>query len=103
MRRLLTIHTAYDFMNKGDLAVEVGDNKLAKEHYMKAQELNPDNLEMKYWYAVTLANNGELNEAKAIFKNIFKQNNKWKELTPRLIKPKLLTISEEQLQEILKL
>jgi len=103
MRRLLTIHTAYDYMNKGDLAVEVGDNTLAKEHYMKAQELNPDNLEMKYWYAVTLANNGELNEAKVIFKNIFKQNSKWKELTPRLIKPKLLTISEEQLQEILKL
>jgi uncharacterized Ntn-hydrolase superfamily protein len=103
MRRLLTIHTAYDYMNKGDLAVEVGDNKLAKEMYMKAQKLNPDNLEMKYWYAVTLANNGELNEAKAIFKNIFKQNSNWKELTPRLIKPKLLTISEEQLQEILKL
>jgi len=103
MRRLLTIHTAYDFMNKGDLAVEVGDNQLAKEHYMKAQQLNPDNLEMKYWYAVTLANNGELNEAKAIFKNIFKQNGKWKELTPRLVKPKLLTISEAQLQEILKL
>ena len=103
MRRLLTIHTAYDYMNKGDLAVEVGDNKLAKEHYMKAQELNPDNLEMKYWYAVTLANNGELKEAKIIFKNIFKQNSKWKELTPRLVKPKMLMISEEQLQEILKL
>ena len=103
MHRLLTIHTAYDFMNKGDLAVEVGDNILAKQHYMKAQQLNPDNLEMKYWYAVTLANNSELNEAKAIFKNIFKQNSKWKELTPRLVKPKLLTISEAQLQEILKL
>lgn len=103
MRRLLTIHTAYDFMNKGDLAVEVGDNKLAKEHYMKAQQLNPDNLEMKYWYAVTLANNGELDEAKIIFKNIFKQNSKWRELTPRLVKPKLLIISEAQLQEILKL
>jgi uncharacterized Ntn-hydrolase superfamily protein len=103
MRRLLTIHTAYDFMNKGDLAVEVGDNTLAKVHYMKAQQLNPDNLEMKYWYAVTLANNGELNEAKAIFKNIFKQNSKWKELTPRLVKPKLLLITDEQLQEILKL
>jgi tetratricopeptide (TPR) repeat protein len=103
MLRLLTIHTAYDFMNKGDLAVEVGNNSLAKEHYMKAQELNPNNLEMKYWYAVTLANNGELDEAKAIFKNIFNQNSKWKELTPRLVKPKLLLITDEQLQEILKL
>jgi uncharacterized Ntn-hydrolase superfamily protein len=103
MRRLLTIHTAYEFMNKGDLAVEHNDFKLAKEHYKNAQKLNPDNLEMKYWYAVTLANNGELVEAKSIFKEIFNQNRNWKELTPRLIKSKLLLISDKQLQEILKL
>ncbi|SNR39620.1 DUF1028 domain-containing protein [Lutibacter flavus] len=103
MRRLLTINTAYEFMNKGDLAVETGNNKLAKQHYMNAQKLNPDNLEMKYWYAITLANNGELDEAKEILKGVFKQNSKWKELTPRLVKPKLLIISEKELQEILKL
>jgi len=103
MRRLLTIHTAYEYMNKGDLAVETGNNVLAKEHYMNAQKLNPTNLEMKYWYAITLANNGEMIEAKAILKEIFKQNSKWKELTPRLIKSNLLTVSEEQLQELLKL
>ena len=103
MRRLLTVQKAYDFMNKGDLAVEVGDNKLAKEHYMNAQKLNPNNLEMKYWYAVTLANNGELEQAKAIFKAVFEQNNKWRELTPRLVKPNLLLVSAKELQEILKL
>ena len=103
MRRLLTIHKAYEFMNKGDLAVEHNNFKLAKEHYKNAQKINPDNLEMKYWYAVTLANNGDLVEAKQIFKNIFKKNKNWKELTPRLVKAKLLLISDEQLQEILKL
>jgi len=103
MRRILNIHKAYDFMNKGDLAVEVGNNELAKEHYQNAQKLNPDNLEMKYWYAITLANNGELEEAKRILKEIFKQNNQWKVLIPRLIKPKLLLISDKDLQEILKL
>ncbi|WP_372746933.1 DUF1028 domain-containing protein [Lutibacter sp.] len=103
MRRLLTIHTAYEFMNQGDLAVETGNNALAKEHYMNAQKLNPDNLEMKYWYAITLANNGEMLEAKNILKELFKKNNKWKVLTPRLVKPGLLTISEKELQEILNL
>ncbi|WP_456462762.1 DUF1028 domain-containing protein [Lutibacter sp.] len=103
MRRLLTIHTAYEFMNKGDLAVETGNNKLAKEYYMKAQQLNPNNLEMKYWYAVTLTNNGELTEAKQIFKQIFEQNNKWRMLIPRLLKAKLLVVSEKQLAEILNL
>lgn len=103
MRRLLTIHTAYEFMNKGDAAVEVGNNKLAKELYMSAQKLNPDNLEMQFWYAVTLANNGELIVAKTIFKKLFEQDANWQTLLPRLMKPKLLTISEDQLQEILKL
>ena len=103
MRRLLIIHTAYEFMNQGDLAVETGNNVLAKEHYMNAQKLNPENLEMKYWYAVTLANNGELVEAKSIFKEIFNQNSHWKTLTPRLIKAKLLTVTNKQLEEILKL
>ena len=70
---------------------------------MNAQKLNPNNLEMKYWYAITLANNGEMEEAKSILKNIFKKNKKWKELTPRLVKPKLLTISKTELQEILNL
>lgn len=103
MRRLLTIHKAYEYMNQGDLAVETGNNVLAKEHYMNAQKLNPDNLEMKYWYAVTLANNGDLVEANSIFKEIFKQNSNWRTLTPRLVKAKLLVVSDSQLQEILKL
>jgi len=103
MRRLLTIQEAYEFMNKGDLAVETGDNKLAKKYYMYAQKLNPNNLEMKYWYAVTLANNGEIEEASKIFKAIFKINSKWKTLTPRLVKSKLLTVSKNDLDKILQL
>lgn len=103
MRRLLTIHKAYNYMNLGDLAVETGDNKLAKKYYMKAQQLNPDNLEMKYWYAVTLANNGEIEEASKIFKAIFKINSNWKTLMPRLVKSKLLTVSPKNLEKLLKL
>jgi len=103
MRRLLTIQEAYEFMNKGDLAVETGNNKLAKKFYMNAQKLNPDNLEMKYWYAVTLANNGEIEEASKIFKAIFKINSNWKTLTPRLVKSKLLTVSKNDLEKILQL
>lgn len=103
MRRLLTIQEAYDFMNKGDVAVETGNTELAKKYYMEAQKLNPDNLEMKYWFAISLANNGEFEQAKEILKKIFIQDSKWKELIPRLVKPKLLTISDEKLQELLKL
>ncbi|MGV6846071.1 MAG: DUF1028 domain-containing protein [Lutibacter sp.] len=101
LKRLLKINTAYEFMNKGDLAVEKNNNGLAKKYYLKAQQLNPDNLEMQYWYAITLANNGNLKEAKKILQHIFKINSKWKTLTPRLIKPKLLTVSKKELDFLL--
>jgi uncharacterized Ntn-hydrolase superfamily protein len=103
MRRLLNIQTAYDYMNKGDVAVEMNDFKLAKELYQKAQDLNPDNLEMKFWYAVTLANNGNIKEANLLFSAIFKQNKNWQILIPRLAKSKLLKVSEQQLKLIMEI
>ncbi len=103
LHRLLNIHTAYEFMNQGDLAVEKGDFKLAKENYMKAQQMNPDNMEMKFWYAVTLTNNGDYKIAKPIFAKIFKDHKNWQVLIPRLIKPKLLIINDQQLKELINL
>ncbi|HKJ06675.1 MAG TPA: tetratricopeptide repeat protein, partial [Flavobacteriaceae bacterium] len=94
---------AYEFMNKGDVAVEKGNFKEAKRLYKKAQELNPSNLEMQYWYAITLLNNKEFDEAKLILKSIFAKNKNWKKLTPRLIKSGLLQISENELTKIMLL
>ncbi|MBT8260395.1 MAG: DUF1028 domain-containing protein, partial [Bacteroidia bacterium] len=44
LERLIKIHKAYDFMNKGDLAMENGDSKKAEELYLEAQNLFPENL-----------------------------------------------------------
>ncbi|MFK5890736.1 MAG: DUF1028 domain-containing protein [Flavobacteriaceae bacterium] len=103
LHRLLNIHTAYEFMNQGDLAVEKGDFKLAKDNYMKAQGLNPDNVEMKFWYAVTLSNNGDYKVAKPIFSKIFKEHKNWQILIPRLVKAKLLFLTPQQLTELTRL
>jgi uncharacterized Ntn-hydrolase superfamily protein len=102
LRRLLRVHRAYEHMNNGDLAVEKNDMVLAMQEYSAAMKMFPDNLEMKYWTAVTLANNGKLDEALPMFKSIFKKDNNWKVLTPRLIKPGLLNVSEENLKKILE-
>ncbi len=101
LRRLLTVHQAYTFMNEGDLAVEEGDMEKAKAAYGAAEELFPDNLEMQYWHAVALANNGELQEALPLFGRIFRKGPNWKALTPRLTKNGLLNVSEEELQQIM--
>ena len=103
LERLMKIHKAYDYMNKGDLAMEDGDSKTAEALYLKAQELFPDNLEMQYWYAINLLNNKEFKKAHPILKSIFKHNDNWRILTSRLVVSKLLVISETELEKVLKL
>lgn len=103
LERLMKIHKAYDFMNKGDLAMEVGNSNQAEKLYLKAQKLFPENLEMQYWYAINLLNNKEFEKAKPILKDIFSQDQNWKTLTSRLVKSKLLVISESELKNIMQL
>ena len=101
--RLMQIHKAYDFMNKGDLAMEDGNSKEAEHLYLEAQKLFPKNLEMQYWYAINLLNNKQFDKAKPILQSIFKKDSNWKTLTSRLVKSKLLVISEKDLTNVMKL
>ena len=101
--RLMQIHKAYDFMNKGDLAMEEGNSEEAEHLYLEAQKLFPENLEMQYWYAINLLNNKQFDKAKPILQAIFKKDSNWKTLTSRLVKSKLLVISEKDLANVMKL
>ena len=103
LERLIKVHRAYNFMNKGDVAMEVGDSKKAEELYLNAQQLFPNNIEMQYWYAINLLNNQEFEKAQPILKSIFDKENNWRLLTTRLRKSKLLTISDEDFEKVMKL
>ncbi len=101
LRRLLKVHRAYDHMNNGDLAVEKDDMDLAMQEYSSAMKMFPDNLEMKFWTAVALANKGMMKEAVPMFKQIFKKDKNWKTLIPNLVPNGLLKVNEEDLKKIL--
>ncbi len=101
IKRLLSVYRAYEHMNKGDLAVEKNDMKLAMEEYNAAMKMFPDNLEMKYWTAVTLANTGEFEKSLPMFKEIFSADKNWKELTKRLPSVGMLNVSDEIFTSIL--
>lgn len=103
LNRLLKMHKAYEYMNKGDLAMEEGDSKKAEELYLSAQKLFPDNLEMQYWYAINLLNNKDFEKAYPILSLIFKIDPNWRELTTRLVTSKLLVIDQDKLKYVLKL
>lgn len=101
LARLLKVHRAYEFMNMGDLAVEEGKMAKAKEYYSQAEAMFPENMEMQYWHAITLANNGQILEASIMLKEIYKKEKGWRELTRRLPKVGLLELSPKMLQRLL--
>ncbi len=102
IRRLWKVHQAYEYMNQGDQALEAGDFELASNLYEKAELMFPENLEMKYWRAINLANSGKVEEAIQIFKGVFREDGNWKTLTPRLIDNGVLMVSEDDLERIMK-
>jgi uncharacterized Ntn-hydrolase superfamily protein len=102
MDRLLKLYRAYEHMDKGDLATEKNDMKLAMEEYSTAMKMFPKNLEMQYWTAITLANNKKVKDAAVMLQKIYKQDANWRELTKRLPKVNLLTVSETELKELIQ-
>ncbi|MDN5212853.1 DUF1028 domain-containing protein [Fulvivirgaceae bacterium BMA12] len=103
LERLLKVYRAYEHMNNGDLAVEKNDMPLASLEYQKAEEMFPDNLEMKYWHAITLLNNGDIQTASDMLLAVFKKDENWRKLTARLPASGILQLSEKDLNYILNL
>ena len=101
LQRLLKVQKAYQHMNEGDLAMEHGNMEKALIEYGAAEQLLPENVEMTYWKAVTMANNKKVREALPLFKKVFEKDENWKELTERIVYNGLLQVSPEELRSIL--
>lgn len=102
LARLLKVYRAYEFMNKGDLLTEKNDMQGAMEAYKKAMQLIPSNLEMQYWTAITLANNKNITKAAGMLQKIYAKDANWRLLTQRLVPCGLLTVTENELQQLIK-
>ncbi len=96
--RLLKTARAYEFMNRGDVAMEEGNVEKALEEYGTAESMFPDNLEMRFWKAVALANSDRLEEAKQIFDRIFDEDENWRTMLKRLPKAGLIDVTEDELE-----
>ena len=100
--RLLRTFRAYEHMEKGDEFMAKGMMEEALGEYSKAQTMAPKNLEMKYWHAIALANNNEIEGAIDILKKVYKEDNNWKILTSRLPEAGLLKLNQQDLNKMLK-
>ena len=100
LRRLLSVFRAYEYMNEGDVAMEKADLAGALKAYGAAQLLCPDNIEMRYWHAISLVNMGMTEEALPIFREVFTAEGNWLILTDRLSVVGMLKANEDDLGRI---
>lgn len=100
MERVLKVQRAYEHMNNGDLAIEHQDEQAALREYNTAMQMFPDNLEMKYWTAVSLVNIGKIEQALLIFQEIFAKDKNYIELTKRIVPNGLLKADDLLLKRI---
>ena len=101
LRRLYRISQAYRHAQKGDEYMEKNEMDNALQEYSAATKLYPENPELPFWTAVTLAQTGELQEALSIFKDVFSRNQNLRELVPRIVQAEFLTVDQNVLQQIL--
>ncbi|HUU52476.1 MAG TPA: DUF1028 domain-containing protein, partial [Candidatus Heimdallarchaeota archaeon] len=101
MRRLLKLNKAYNHMNLGDEYLTENKVEEAMQAYTKAMEMYPDNAEMIFWPAVTLAATGNVEKSLPLFKKVFAMDYNWVILLPRLPKVGQLPQDEELIKKIL--
>lgn len=100
LRRLLVLQTAYEYMNRGDHALERNELDAALLEYGRAQALVPANLEMRFWYAVSLLNAGRTEAAMPVLEEIIHAEPAWRELLRRLAAAQLLVVDEALLARL---
>ena len=101
LRRLVKVHRAYEHMNRGDERLAQEDVPGALEEYAAAAALYPEQVEVRYWQALTLATAGRVDEALPIFAEVFAEEERWRELTRRLPASGLLPDDADLLERIL--
>jgi uncharacterized Ntn-hydrolase superfamily protein len=86
LKRLLKLNKAYNHMNQGDEYLTENKTAEAMKEYSKGMDIYPDNPEMIFWPAVTLAATGKVEESLPLFKKTFALDPNWALLLQRLPK-----------------
>jgi uncharacterized Ntn-hydrolase superfamily protein len=102
LRRLLTLHRAYEHMNSGDTLL--GQNRVdeALLEYRTAAQMAPHIPELPFWQAVTLADLGRVDEALPLFRAVFASDPNLATLVERLPAAGLLHADSQLLARIVQ-
>lgn len=84
LRRLVGVHDAYEFAERGDSFVAHGDFAAAAHEYVEANRLAPDNDELQFWAGLGLIAAGESDRGREFLAKVIAANADWGVLLDRL-------------------
>lgn len=102
LKRLLKLNKAYNHMNQGDEYLTENKTAEAMKEYSKGMDIYPDNPEMIFWPAVTLAATGKVEESLPLFKKTFALDPNWALLLQRLPKAGQFPNDDKLMKRILE-
>ncbi len=100
LRRLLRLRRAYNLEDAGDNFTVAKDNAAAAKAYDEAMKLAPDVVELQFWAASTMYQNGRKAEALALFKQVFAREARWVPLVERLSRVGLFPADPKAIAEV---
>ena len=101
LKRLLRIQRGYEWANKGDELLNADKFDQSLEAYQKASGFAPEIEELQFWQAVSLVQSNRLNDAKPIFRKVFRKNKAWMQVVKSLPQVGMLRDDPELLRAIL--
>jgi uncharacterized Ntn-hydrolase superfamily protein len=84
LRRLLSLHDAYDLASRADALVGQGRHDEAARLYQQASDLAPANHELMFWAGLGIAQSGDLPEGVERVRTAIEMHRGWRELLARL-------------------
>jgi uncharacterized Ntn-hydrolase superfamily protein len=100
MRRLVDLKFAYDRLDAAEKLELAGDLDGAFAEQRAALAEFPDNAEIAFWTATSLAAHGRLDEARATIRTAFRQHPGWEVLLRRLVRDGYLEFAPETLETL---
>ena len=100
LRRLLRLRRAYNLEDAGDNFTTAKKSAEAAQAYAEAMKLAPDVVELQFWAASTMYQNGKKPEALALFKQVFAKEARWVPLIERLSKVGLFPSDPKAIAEV---
>jgi uncharacterized Ntn-hydrolase superfamily protein len=100
LRRLLRLRRAYNLEDQGDAFTTAKKSAEAAKAYAEAMKLAPDVVELQFWAAATMYQNGSKEESLKLFKQVFAREARWVPLVERLSKVGLFPADAKAIAEV---